>query len=195
MRITLEKVCKRYGSQLVLRDLTAQLEGQVVLCGPSGCGKTTLARLLLRLERPDSGRVEVPGRLAAVFQEDRLCPGLTALQNVKLVCPPGFAVQDICQGLEALGLCEQDWHKPAAQLSGGQKRRVAIVRAMLAPAQGVVLDEPFKGLDPEAKQAAMEFVLRQGQGRLLILITHEQREAAFFGPNRLWLPDLQEPKK
>ena len=189
MIVTLDHVDKSYAGQPVLRDVTARLTGCTVLAGPSGGGKTTLARLILGLEQPDRGRVEVSGTLAAVFQEDRLCPGLSALENVALACPRTVDQQAICRGFEALGLDRQDWQKPAAQLSGGQKRRTAILRAMLAPADGVVLDEPFKGLDPAARRAAMEFVRRQAGDRFLLVITHDREEVQFFGPVQLCLQD------
>ena len=184
MKISLQDLCKSYGEQQVLRHLTAELAGRVVITGPSGCGKTTLARIMLGLEQPDSGRVTVPGQLVAVFQEDRLCPGLTAFDNVELVCPRGSAAA-IERGFAALGLGPEDWNKPCAKLSGGQKRRTAILRAMLAPADGILLDEPFKGLDAEAKRTAMQTVLDLAGDRLLVVITHDPAEAEFFGPQKL----------
>ncbi len=187
MIITLNHVCKSYAGQQVLQDVSLQLQGRVVLTGPSGSGKTTLSRLLLGLESPDSGRVEMSGRLAAVFQEDRLCPGMSAFENVALVCPRGFDPEQIRTGFSALGLGPEDWQKPCAQLSGGQKRRTAILRAMLAPAEGILLDEPFKGLDPRTKQAAMSYVLKKAGERLLLVITHDEEETQFFGPHRLEL--------
>ena len=192
MRIELHDVCKSYDGQPVLRDLTASLEGRVVITGPSGCGKTTLSRLLLGLEVPDSGTVQMDGRLSAVFQEDRLCPGLTAFDNVALVCPADADPERIRRGFAALGLGREDWEKPARQLSGGQKRRTAILRALLAPADGILMDEPFKGLDPDTKQAAMTFVREQTRGRLLILITHDADEVEFFGPQQLAIVPLRE---
>lgn len=187
MTITLEDVSKSYAGQPVLQHVNARLEGRMVLVGASGSGKTTLSRLLLGLERPDSGKVNVQGHLTAVFQEDRLCPGLSALENVALVCPRGLDRQRIENGFKALGLGPEDWNKRCAQLSGGQKRRTAILRAMLAPADGVLLDEPFKGLDPTTKYAAMQYVLEQAENRLLLVITHDQDEAEFFGPVKLRL--------
>lgn len=187
MTITLKDVSKSYSGQPVVQHVTACLQGRIVLVGASGSGKSTLCRLLLGLERPDSGTIQVQGHLVAVFQEDRLCPGLSAMENVALVCPRGFDRQQIEQGFQRLGLTAKEWNKRCDQLSGGQKRRTAILRAMLAPADGILLDEPFKGLDPQTKQAAMQYVLSQAQNRLLLLITHDKEEAEFFGPIKMHL--------
>lgn len=182
MKAVLSGVSKGYGGRQVLQNASCTLEGVNVLTAPSGAGKTTLARLLLGLETPDSGTIQLTGRLAAQFQEDRLCPQLTAVQNVTLVCPPGpGSRQEAEAALQALGLAQQERHKPAAQLSGGQARRVALARAMLAPADGVILDEPFQGLDDEAKQTAIRWVKKTLAGRWLLLITHDAAEAAAFG--------------
>lgn len=187
MKAMLKGVGKRYGDQWVLRDLNLTLEGANVLMAPSGRGKTTLARLLLGLEKPDEGRVTVTGRLAAVFQEDRLCPQLNAVANVALALP-GHGEQTARQALEELGLSGEDLTKPAALLSGGQQRRAALARAMLAPAEGVVLDEPFKGLDEDTAALAMAWTKRKADGRWLLLITHDPEQAAWFGGN-LWRLD------
>lgn len=185
MKATLEGVGKAYNGVPVLRAVSAELTGHTVLMGPSGRGKTTLARLLLGLETPDCGKVTVDGRLAAVFQEDRLCGQLSAEENVALVLKRGADKQTVRAALEQLGLPGSEQKKPVRQLSGGQKRRVALARALLAPADGLVLDEPFKGLDETALQIAMAWTREKAQGRWLLLITHDPVQAAYFG-GRLW---------
>lgn len=190
MKAILKGVGKRYGDQWVLRDLDLTLEEVNVLMAPSGRGKTTLARLLLGLEQPDSGSLVADGRIVAQFQEDRLCGQLSAVGNVALCCPQ-LGREQIEAALEELGLCEEDWAKPARQLSGGQARRVALARALLAPAEGVILDEPFKGLDEETRQRAMDWVHRALNGRWLLLITHDEQEAGAFGGASVVIPELQ----
>ena len=186
MKAVLNGVSKRYGDQWVLRDLNLTLEGANVLMAPSGRGKTTLARLLLGLETPDAGRVETDGRIVAQFQEDRLCGQLTAVGNVALCCPQ-LRPKEIEAALAALGLCEEDWSKPARQLSGGQARRVALARAVLAPAEGVILDEPFKGLDIETKKKVMEYVKKECHGKTVVFVTHDPEEAKEMGAEILVL--------
>ena len=85
--LTIEHLTKQFGEKTLFRDLCLTVEGPAVLWAPSGWGKTTLLRILMGLEEPTSGIVQGVGRVAAVFQEDRLCSQLTAVQNVTLVLP------------------------------------------------------------------------------------------------------------
>ena len=84
MSIQITGLCKAFGPKAVLRGFTLCADGPLVLMGPSGCGKTTLLRILMGLERADAGEVTGVGRVAAVFQENRLCPQLTAAANITL---------------------------------------------------------------------------------------------------------------
>ena len=96
------------------------------------------------------------GRVAAVFQEDRLCPQLTALQNVTLVLPGSEKQykEQIKSDFQQLGMDAAALALPAARLSGGQKRRTALLRALWAPSDTLLLDEPFTGMDPDTLAAA-----------------------------------------
>ena len=128
---------KRFGEKTLFEDLNLTVEEPAVLWAPSGWGKTTLLRVLMGLETPTSGSVQGVGRVSAVFQEDRLCPQLNAVQNVALVLP-GLEIQykeqiEIC--FQQLGLDSTALVLPARKLSGGQKRRVALLRALLAPSE------------------------------------------------------------
>lgn len=129
-------------------------------------------------------------RLVGVFQENLLCGQLTAVDNVLLVCPRGASEETVRAAFARLGMTGEALAAPAALLSGGQRRRTALVRAALAGAQGAVLDEPFRGLDAETRAAAMEYVKEAFAGRFLLIATHDETEAAFFGPARLALPLL-----
>lgn len=177
-----------YGEKRPLLNFSAALpeSGVVAVYGPSGCGKTTLLRLLLHGADPrppkDAPRLYggcITGlaglRVAAVFQEDRLLPWRTALQNVALVNPAG----DGPGLLRALGLPEDALNAYPAALSGGMRRRVAIARALNFPADVLLLDEPFKGLD-EATRAQVAARLR-GAFPLTLLVTHDPAEAALMG--------------
>ena len=84
MSIVIQNLSKRFGGKVVLQNFSWTVDGPQVLTGPSGCGKTTLLRILLGLETPDTGTVAGVATPAAVFQEDRLCPQLTALDNLVL---------------------------------------------------------------------------------------------------------------
>jgi NitT/TauT family transport system ATP-binding protein len=183
--ITLRGVTKRFGDQVVLDALDLDLaEGRVTaLIGPNGSGKTTLARLLLGLAVPDGGAIGgLEGlRRAAVFQEDRLCEQFTAAGNVHLVLDRTTSQSAVAGELRRVGLDEESLAKPVRDLSGGQRRRVAIVRALMAGADLVVLDEPFKGLDDAAKTLVMSYVRERGANRTMLLITHDRTEAEWFG--------------
>ena len=85
--LKIQHLTKRFGTAPLFTDLCMEVDTPVVLWAPSGWGKTTLLRILMGLERPTTGSVEGVGRVAAVFQEDRLCPQLNAVQNVTLVLP------------------------------------------------------------------------------------------------------------
>ncbi len=149
-----------------------------VLSGASGCGKTTFLRILMGLETPDSGRLgSFPQlRISAVFQEDRLCDNLSPVSNVKLVTAPSVSRMGIMEALDAVGLggCLD---KPARELSGGMRRRVALVRALLADYDLLLLDEPFKGLDDATKGRVMAYTSTLTEGKTVILVTHDLSEA------------------
>lgn len=187
--IRLKALTKRYGDITALPPVTARFpaEETMVLLGPSGCGKTTLFRLLMGLERPTAGSISgVPENISAVFQENRLLPEFSALTNIRLVTGNRVGEEDILSLLRSLGL--GDWaHKPVKELSGGMGRRVAIARALLHPAELVLMDEPFKGLDTETRERVMALVQRCCRARTLLLITHDPAEAVFFGGQMLQL--------
>ena len=188
--IGLRAVTKRFGARTVLDGLDLDLAaGQVTaLMGANGSGKTTVAHLLLGLTRPDGGSLQglAGRRRAAVFQEDRLCDHLTAADNVRLVLPRGTRV-DVSDHLRRVGLDGDSLTKPVRELSGGQRRRVAIVRALAADADLLVLDEPFTGLDLESKVQVMAYV-RAGARHTTLLITHDAAEAQWFGADPIRLP-------
>lgn len=182
--IALRGVRKAYGEQVVLDGLDLDLpDGAVTaLMGPNGSGKTTIARIVLGLTTPDAGTVTgLDGRrAAATFQEDRLCEQLTAVANVRLVLERAHA-GDAEATLRTAGLDDDALGKPVRDLSGGQRRRVAIVRALVAPADVVVLDEPFKGLDTAARERLIALVRERCADRTLLLVTHDAAEAEALG--------------
>ena len=164
-----------YGERVVLRDVTLLLPERGVVCffGPSGCGKTTALHLLAGLLQPEAGQVTRPERIAAVFQEDRLLPWLNAVQNVCLL--PDVREEEAQGLLERLGMEEN--RKAVAQMSGGQKRRVAVARALAARADLLLLDEPFRGLDAAARDAAVAAVRERAREIPCVLVTHDRAEA------------------
>ena len=193
--LILEHIEKSYGDRLVLRDFSARFPAGRCTCimGPSGCGKTTLLRLILGLELLDKGTIR--GRLfpmSAVFQENRLFEDFSALTNAALVCPR-TARQEAARHLTALGL-KDSLSLPVRALSGGMKRRVAIARAVLAPGELVILDEPFTGLDQGTKEIVLDYLKEHTQGRTLLLVTHAPEERDALAQEVLTMTPL-EPSK
>lgn len=177
MKYALSKVSFSYGKTVVCHELNWTLPEQGVVClwGPSGCGKTTLLRLLAELEQPGEGALVRPeeGRVSMVFQEDRLLPWMTALENVML---PGADRETAEAMLARLGLGEE-LHSLPSQLSGGQQRRVAIARALASPGDLLLLDEPFNGLDEKSWRQVLPLVLEQAKEKPVVLVTHVQQHA------------------
>lgn len=163
-------------------DLDLPDDGVLAVMGPNGCGKTTLGRVLLGLVAPDAGTVVgTPTRRAAVFQDDRLCEHLDAVANVRLVLPRGVPTADVVDALHLLGLPDDALTRPVRRLSGGQRRRVAIARAVLADADLVVLDEPFTGIDAASRPDVVDRVAHACVGRAVLLVTHDRDEAVRMG--------------
>ena len=179
MSISIHALSKSCNGMPVFQNVDLELEEGGIYCllAPSGAGKTTLFRILMGLEQADEGQIKgIPrGPVAAVFQEDRLCPALTAQKNIRLVHPV-IPEEDLRRELQVL-LPEDCLDKPVCEFSGGMRRRVALMRAMLAPGQLLLMDEPFTGLDEDTREAAMEYVLRHRRGRTLLFTTHHVEEA------------------
>lgn len=192
--IALKGVRKAYGDKTVLDGVTLTLEAGRTYClmAPSGSGKTTLLRVLLGLEGIDGGSIGGVGRsrVAMMFQEDRLCEVLTAVENVALVLPRDVRRADVRALLEEI-LPPDCMEKPVMQLSGGMRRRVSLVRAMAFPSDAVVLDEPFTGLDAGTRRTVIDFVLRHRAGRTLLVATHGQDDARLLGADTIDLAALQ----
>ena len=181
--LTIEHLTKQFGEKTLFRDLCLTVDGPAVLWAPSGWGKTTLLRILMGLDTPTAGRVRGVGRAAAVFQEDRLCPQLTALQNVTLVLP-GSEKQYKKQtraDFQQLGMDAAALALPAARLSGGQKRRTALLRALWAPSDTLLLDEPFTGMDPDTLAAAAALLRTRCGTEPVLLATHDREAIRLLG--------------
>lgn len=211
MDLAVQHLTKAYGRESVLSDCSFTVPEGETLCvmGPSGSGKTTLLRLLAGLEAPDSGQIRYPDGSSAgggrrngnrslpfpigfIFQENRLCPGLDAIGNIRLAAPH-LAEAAIAGELEKVGLAGAkeliplQSRKPVGEYSGGMQRRVAIVRALLAPAPLLLLDEPLKGFDPALLLQVRDYMKTALSGRTAVFVTHNPEEARFFGKELLCL--------
>jgi len=181
-----------YSGKMILEDFSMTLRpGEpVAVMGPSGCGKTTLLRLMAGLEKPRSGTVTgIPREgISMVFQENRLVPSLTVLENLALAAP-GAGREELLALLAPLGLEGEGDSLPAA-LSGGMARRAAIVRAAALGSPLLLLDEPFTGLDEENRARAAAFLRRRFAGAAVAAAVHHREEAELLGARIVPMPGL-----
>ncbi len=187
MGIVIEGLNFSYENQCVFSNFGLEIADQETLCimGESGCGKTTLLKLLTGSLAPQSGTIHgMDGkRIGMVFQENRLCEDFTAALNVKLGCNRKWNRAQraaIEEQLALVGL-EEAANRKVSELSGGMKRRVAIVRAMMSDSEILIMDEPLKGLDEKTKEMVITYIERHVGERTLLLVTHDKREVERFG--------------
>lgn len=209
--IDLSNVCFSYNKGVdtgLINDLSLHIPAgdRVCIMAPSGTGKTTLLNLLTGGLKPDSGSVsfevdtgdgikDTDGHesvnISMVFQEDRLCSEYTAAYNIALGLKRGCRKTDLIQShLEQLGMGENIF-TDVKELSGGMKRRVAIVRAVMSPSRVLILDEPFASLDEELKDRTAEYIIENINGRTLVVVSHDEKDAERL--NARILPDLIQP--
>ncbi|MEG2204001.1 MAG: ATP-binding cassette domain-containing protein [Oscillospiraceae bacterium] len=183
MDIVVSELSKSFDGVQVLERVNAVFPAGRTTCvmGRSGCGKTTLLNILMGLIRPDSGAVTgIPHRLSAVFQEDRLCESFSVLVNAGFACPRELPSREIEAQLHAVGL-DGCVRQRVSELSGGMKRRVAIVRAVLAAGELLLLDEPFRGLDEQTCALTAAYLREHTQHTTVIMVTHSEEEVAQMG--------------
>ena len=182
--LRLEDISVRFGEKQVLDKCSLRLRKgeRVALTGPSGCGKTTLTRVALSLQKPDSGTVSCGyARVAAVFQEPRLLPWLTAEENVNLVLSDSADTMEEARAwLENLELGDALTLYPS-ELSGGMQQRVSIARALAARPELLVMDEPFKAMDEALRDRVLRVTADALGDAALLLITHNEQEALALG--------------
>lgn len=197
--IELEGITKSFGALQVLKgiDLSIGKAEVVSIVGPSGAGKTTLLQIMGTLDKPDAGRIVLNGtevnklksnQIAAfrnkeigfVFQFHQLLPEFTAMENVMIPALIGgksatVAQKDAMEMLDFLGLAERAKHKPS-ELSGGEKQRVAVARALINHPSVVLADEPSGSLDTKNKEELHKlfFDLRDRLGQTFVIVTHDE---------------------
>lgn len=177
--ISLDQVTLGYdGEPVATCNLELAPGSRTVLSDPSGAGKTTLVRTACGLLAPLSGYVEAPawGELSVQFQDTRLVEAMTAEQNL-LLCSAGTLSAGEAHALLAELLPEDALGRPVSELSGGQRRRVELARALAHPGAAVVLDEPFASLDAASHKVAAAFVVSHLCGRTLLVASHAPGDA------------------
>lgn len=184
MDIIIENLYKKYGKKEVFNNFSTLIkENQTnIIMGESGSGKTTLLRILMSLDKDYAGRIlNLPQNISAVFQENRLCEKFTVYDNLAMVCR-GDNREDIRKNLERIDLGATCWQK-VSELSGGMKRRIAILRSLLIDYDLILMDEPFKGMDDETKDKMCRFVAGKIAGKTAIIVTHDASEKEYFAAN------------
>ena len=197
--IKLEGITKSFGALQVLKGIDLEIDkGEVVsIVGPSGAGKTTLLQIMGTLDNPDSGTVEIEGtnvskmkqkelsafrnkNIGFVFQFHQLLPEFTALENVMIPAfiagvSPKEASARAAEILTFMGLSERSAHKPN-ELSGGEKQRVAVARALINRPAVILADEPSGSLDTRNKEELHQlfFDLRNRLGQTFVIVTHDE---------------------
>ncbi|HJJ42346.1 MAG TPA: ABC transporter ATP-binding protein [Methanocorpusculum sp.] len=206
-KITVKNLCKSFDKKSVLHNISFDLmEGEFLsVLGPSGCGKTTLLRILIGLEKSDSGEIikdgidisDLPSSergMGIVFQNYALFPNMTVFQNVEyaLTLNPKTKKRSreiALRTLEQVGLTDQMEKRPN-QLSGGQQQRVAIARTLAVSPDVILLDEPISALDVQNREIMKTElkVLQKKFNATMLFITHDQEEA-FFLSDRIMVMD------
>ncbi len=182
--IEIKNLSKSYTDKKVISKFNAKipLNRVTVIMGASGSGKTTLLRILAGLEEKTSGEIlNLPQKISYVFQEDRLCADFNAINNIRFVTGKSKSDGEIKEALSEIGIF--DVKMPIKNMSGGMKRRVAVLRALSAPFDLLILDEALKGLDDGIKDTVIDFILEKAKGKTVICVTHDTEEAQKFGGN------------
>ncbi|MDD7182658.1 ATP-binding cassette domain-containing protein [Peptostreptococcus porci] len=181
--IIFKDISKSYGNKIVLKNFNIEIrEGQTTfVLGKSGSGKTTFSKIVLGLEKIDTGEISgLDGKkISVVFQEDRLMENMTIGSNFKMTVNSHINSKQIIEKMEKIGLF-QSLETKISELSGGMKRRISILRAFLIEFDLIVMDEPFRGLDDETKEIVMNFVIQNIKGKTAIIITHNKDEVEYF---------------
>lgn len=163
----------------VFENLTLHIPpaSHIAFMGPSGCGKTTLLRTVAGLLKPSSGSIRVSSsRIAYVFQEPRLLPWLTTLENTALVLTSSNASSQALEWLNAVGLSDAA-NKYPHELSGGMQQRANLARALAYDGDILILDEPTASLDAALREDILNMVHDHAKGKTLLLATHSDEEA------------------
>lgn len=172
-----------------IRVPDCSIEKNVPLCllGPSGTGKSTLIHTMLGLLNPLNGEIlGLPSKKSALFQEDRLIESMSGLDNVRLVLSTHTDRSEVLEHFKYMRL-EDYACRPVSEYSGGMRRRICLIRAMMKEAEFVALDEAFQGLDKENRDRCINYILDYGKNKYLVLATHEIEDAVLLRAAVLYL--------
>ncbi len=180
MSLEIKTLSKSFGQKKIFDNFsyTFQSTGLYLLSGESGKGKTTLLRIIAGLDTKFKGKVIGGGvkNISYLFQEYRLFPNLSVLENAAVSVPENISAQEASEKakkmLSDLGLSTEDMSLMPNEISGGMKQRVAFARALLKPSSILLLDEPTKELDEDLRKIMLKMIKEDSENRLVILVTH-----------------------
>lgn len=175
--IKLYDLCLKYDKNTVIDKLSYEFEeGKVTaILGDSGVGKTSLLNVCAGLQKASDGKVVCDAqRLSYIFQEPRLFPWLSALENVSTVSDEKTAIEM----LTLMGL-EDAMAKYPSELSGGMKQRVSIARALAYDPDVILMDEPFASLDPQRRESVCNILFERIKGKTALLVTHNVEDTVY----------------
>jgi len=211
--INLINISKHYGENRAVGSINLTIESgkTTVLIGPSGCGKSTILRAIIGLISPDTGEINIDGdklnttnvtplrrKMGYVIQEGGLFPNLSALENVSLMASYlGWDKERIDKRIDQL--CDLTKYPKNAlsrypiQISGGQRQRLSLMRALMLDPDILLLDEPLGALDPLIRSELQEDLkeIFSTLGKTVVMVTHDIGEAAFFGDKIILIKDGQ----
>lgn len=186
MSLELKNISKKYEEKTLFCDFSHVFpqKGITVLCGDSGCGKTSLLRIIAGTDTVYDGKVFGGGygNVSYCFQEYRLLRTINLLENVGKIAFVTFGTEErkkCTELLGTLGFTEREYQLYPDELSGGMKQRVALARALLRDAPILLLDEPFKELDPKLKATVRDLIAAEGKKRCVILTSHRSLNDVF----------------
>lgn len=185
--IKVTNVSRAFGDHTVLKDVSFEVSAGdiLVILGASGSGKTTLLNMIAGLDNAYKGEIDIPGIKGMMFQEDRLLEDMSSTENI-MIADPQLSEEEAVNALRDL-LPEDALHKPVKELSGGEKRRVAAVRAMEHKADIYLLDEPFTGLDVKACEDMVKYIDRKRGMAAVIITAHDMEDLP-----EAWQKELKE---
>lgn len=188
----LKSINKAFDKKIIFKDFSYEFKdkGIYLLLGESGRGKTTLLRLIAGLDRDYSGEIIGGGKVSFAFQEHRLFPQLSALDNLIFAISDrkDEAVAQNCKNmLSKLGFSEDDMKLTPDSLSGGMRQRVSVARALLFDAPVLLLDEPTKELDEANAAIIRELIYEESKKRLVILVSHISSDFDFIEATKIIL--------
>jgi len=211
MKIVIEQINKTLDEKKIVKNFSFVIDdgGIYALSGKSGSGKTTFLNMILGLEKPDSGKIKYEAHAISdyradsdtaskqlnsfilcenaraytfgmVFQQDRLLENKNAIQNILFTSSVDKTIEEIKTELEKL-LKGVDLYKNVSELSGGERRRVSILRALFSNDSGIIImDEPFSGLDAATKETVRTYIKQNLKGRTFVFSTHDASDISYF---------------